>query len=628
MDPHAVTLLPLSDPAPAGSLFQEGLEKLRRNNLEPALELFMELLDREPDNLEALRLAAIASLGLWRVDQGLELLAKAREGYLRRGRGLKQAGNVAAAACALAAAADMAPLIGEALANKAANLREAGNAAEAEACARKALDAAPEGPSAVEALHNLGLALRDQGKPAAAEIVFRQALHRRPHNAKAWNNLGNALSDQGLAQKAQSAYGRSLQLAPDNAQTLSNLLLTMNYRHDLKAEQVAAAHSRWMQQFEASQPAMARTARRKKQQLRLGFVSADFRTHSVAFFIEPVLRNLRRNHSQQWEIYCYSATQRADAVTGRFMAAAHEWRDIGTLPARKAAEIIREDSVDILVDLGGHTAQSRLPVFALQPAPIQVSWIGYPNTTGMQRMHYRLVDSITDPRGDADALHSERLLRLDPVFLCYQPPSRSPHVTPPPALAKGHVTFGSFNNLAKINPAVLDLWAAILLSVPGSRLLLKSRPLADQAVRQRMQQELAHRGVQSGRVEFLPRTPGLAAHLSLYGQVDIALDTFPYNGATTTCEALWMGAPTLTLTGDRHAGRVGATLLSAAGLHEWIAKTPEAYMQRAADFAADLDYLQRLRSEQRDRMAASPLCDGPGCAERLNRLLSSLEPET
>jgi predicted O-linked N-acetylglucosamine transferase (SPINDLY family) len=266
------------------------------------------------------------------------------------------------------------------------------------------------------------------------------------------------------------------------------------------------------------------------------------------------------------------------------------------------------------VDLAGHTRGNRLPLFALKPAPVQVTWLGYPNTTGLREMDYRLTDAWADPPGVSDELHTESLVRLPHGFLCYKPLDDAPDVAAVPAIANGHVTFGCFNNSAKVNEKVLDAWCGILNDLPESRLLLKSRQLHGQGLHERFRDAFARRGVDPDRVEMLGRVNSTIEHLALYGRVDIALDTFPYNGTTTTCEALWMGVPVVALAGDRHAGRVGVSLLRGVGLDELVAASPEEYRRLATELAGDRDRLEAYRSTLRTRMQKAPLTDAAGFA--------------
>ncbi|MCP4628069.1 MAG: glycosyltransferase, partial [bacterium] len=303
----------------------------------------------------------------------------------------------------------------------------------------------------------------------------------------------------------------------------------------------------------------------KHKRLRIGYVSPDFCWHSVAYFIEPVIAAHNRNAC---EIYCYSAVKRPDDVTVRIKGAADVWRDIYEISNERVAEMVRADRIDILVDLTGHTAGNCLKVFARKPAPVQVTWIGYPNTTGLSSVDYRITDNYADPGDDDEQLYTEKLVRMPQTFLCYRPYDRFPDVGPLPSVHAGFVTFGSFNNLSKINMEVVALWAGILQKVSGSQLLLKSSQLEDRETKARFEQYFADYGITHDRLLFVGQDQDWVNHLDLYNRVDIALDPFPYNGTTTTCEALWMGVPVVALKGDRHSGRVGVSLLSNIGLEE------------------------------------------------------------
>ena len=334
----------------------------------------------------------------------------------------------------------------------------------------------------------------------------------------------------------------------------------------------------------------------------------------MAFFVEPLLKGHDR---QAVEVFCYAEVTRPDTVTAHLQGLADHWLVTVGLSDEELAERIRADGIDILVDLAGHTAKNRLRVFARKPAPVQVTWLGYPNTTGLEAIDYRLVDAVTDPVGEADAWASETLVRLEGGFLCYGGVKDAPEPTVPPCLKTGTVTFGSFNNPAKVSAATFDAWATLLSRLPQARLLLKGKPFADAATRALFLARLGERGVAAERVELVAWLPGAAAHLALYHRVDIALDPFPYNGTTTTCEALWMGVPVVTLRGDRHAGRVGASLLSQIGLTDLIANSVEEYVAIALALAGNPGHLHELRRSLRSRMAASSLCDGRAFARKM-----------
>ncbi len=312
--------------------------------------------------------------------------------------------------------------------------------------------------------------------------------------------------------------------------------------------------------------------------------------------------------------------QEPDEVTSRIQARADHWYSIlGKSEADIAAQI-RKDKIDILVDLTGHTGGNSLLVFARKPAPVQVTWLGYPNTTGLSTMDYRLTDAIADPVGEADRLHSEELVRMEQGFLCYQADESAPGVVQPPCLEKGHITFGNFNDLAKTNQKVVELWAKILHAVPGSHLLMKAKQLADEKVKANYLAMFSKEGVAQDRIDLQGRMPDKEDHLALYNSVDIGLDPFPYNGTTTTCEALWMGVPVVTLLGDRHAGRVGASILQRLGLEELVADSIEEYLLKARKLAGDRDRLKVMRSILRERMQRSELMDSHNFTRELEKV--------
>ena len=322
---------------------------------------------------------------------------------------------------------------------------------------------------------------------------------------------------------------------------------------------------------------------------------------------------------ESFETFCYSDVSGGDIFTTRFESSADQWRDIRRLTNEEVADEIRADRIDILVELTGDTSENRLMVMARRPAPIQVSYIGYPNTTGMEQIDYRITDARADPPGSGDELYSETLVRLPSGFLCYRPWVNETTVSEPPSLTRGHVTFGSFNNTVKVTADVIKTWARILLALPGSRLVLKAMQLADDEARMLMLKRCESYGVTKERIElhggFIPRDD----HLNVYANVDVGLDPFPYNGATTTCEALSMGVPVICLDGDTHRARVGVSLLSEVGLTELIADTVDDYVRLAVDLARDPHYLTELRASLRNRLGSSPLMDAHATTKELEK---------
>ena len=463
-------------------------------------------------------------------------------------------------------------------------------------------------PERADFHNNLGATLLELGRLTEAVSRFERALALAPDHAEARNNLGKSCQELGRMTEAVAHYRQALALRPDYAEAHSNLLMTLTYLPDCPAKQLFAEHREYGQRHRRPVPPHA-NPRNPERRLRVGYVSGDFRRHVVGFFIEPLLAAHDR---QRVAIHCYSETSRPDEATARLKSLAEGWCDTAALGDEELAARIRADGIDILVDLAGHSAFNRLPVFARKPAPVQATYLGYPGTTGLEAVDYRLVDPVSDPEGPADAQVSEALVRLRGGFLCYRPPPG-----PEPGRAAGPFTFGSFNNLNKLSEPVLALWAELLRRLPESRLLLKSRQLADPTVARALRRSFEERGIAGERLELLGWTAGPDAHLETYRRLDVALDPFPYNGTTTSCEALWMGVPVIALAGDRHAARMGASLLSRLGLEELIAADEAAYLEIAAALAADPGWVARLRAKLRPRMASSPLCDAPALAHSI-----------
>ena len=488
-----------------------------------------------------------------------------------------------------------------------------GKVQEAESCYRQVVALQAD---SVDALANLGKVLQSQGRFSEAERYFRKALTIQPELPDLYNELGMSLNGQGRPVEAADVFRRAIALQADFHTASSNLLLTLNYSADFTPEQVFTEHHRWGKAVEAcSTPDTDHpNSRDPERRLRVAYISPDFRDHSVACFFAPLLEN---HDAGVLETFCYSDVLQPDAVTQRLTGEADNWRSLVGMSDEQVADLVRADRIDILVDLAGHTARNRLPVFASRPAPVQVTWLGYPNTTGLSAMDYRLVDAWTDPEGAADGFYAESLVRLPDGFLCYQPLTTSLELTACPSLETGHVTFGSFNSFVKMTPAVFRTWAELLHAVPGSRLLLKNFSLNDPDIRAQCKDAFQSLGIGRERLELHAILPSKQAHLALYRHIDIALDTFPYNGTTTTCEALWMGIPVVTLAGDQHAGRVGLSLMNALGLPQLIAADHDEYCTLAVELAADIDQRQQWRTSLRTKMEASSLCNGAEFAHKV-----------
>jgi len=546
--------------------------------------------------------------------QAIALRPNYAEAHGNLGNALKDKGQMDEAIAAYRRAIVLKPDYPEADYNLGVALYDKGQLDEAIIAYRQAIALNPSFP---EAHYNLGNALRDKGQLDEAIAAYHRTIAFNPSFPEAHGNLGSTLKDKGQLDEAIAAYRQAIVLKPRFAEAHSNLLFTLNYHPSLDPRSIAQEHRRWGQQHaEALRQFIRphsndRTADRK---LRVGYVSPDFREHPVALFAE----NLFANHDRaQVEVFCYSNVPRPDAITARMEQHAGKWREIRGMTDARVAELIREDGVDILVDLAGHTAKNRLLVFARKPAPVQVSWLGYPNTTGLDTVDFRMSDAIADPPGSTEALHSEQLVRLPDCAWCFRPAEDAPGVDAPPVAQTGSITFGCFNAMPKINGPLLELWSQILLAVPGSRLLLKNAAMREPSVQRRMRAVLEKAGIRPERVELMGPVSAMAGHLGTYSRMDIALDTFPYHGTTTTCEALWMGVPVITLAGKTHVSRVGVSLLGNVGLQELVAGSPGEYARLAVELADDIPRLTHLRSALRERMEASPLMDAPRFARNV-----------
>lgn len=562
------------------------------------------------------------------------------------------------------------------------DLLQRGLPAQAEAVLRRALQ---RDPADAPANHLLGLVLSRLGQVPQAEYFLRAALKARPDEPAYLNALGNLMNTAGRSAEAAEAFGRAVaanaayfpgwvglsaalcgcdrfddaaaaaarsvevdpsryeghdnlaislaeggrvdeaivalrtafEHVPRSAQLLRNVVTCLLARQEENADQTLALARRLGEAITAGTPSDpgAPGARSKTGPLKIAYLSPDLHTHSVAYFLEPILEHHDRG---RFEVLCYHAGNRNDETTARLKSYRVTWRVVTGLDDAALARRARADGIDIIVDLAGHTLGSRVSALAHGCAPVQATYLGYAATTGIPQVHYRIVDSDTDPPG-AERWCTERLVRIEGCFLCYRAPADAPAVKQRPPDAP--VTFGSFNMIQKMSPRVIEMWAAVLRAVPGSNLLLKNRGLGDGKVAQRTREQFAALGVDPVRLRLMGQTPLPKDHLALYGQIDIALDTFPYNGTATTCEALYMGVPVVALAGKTHAGRVGVSLLKAAGLPKLVAESTEEYVGLARDLAMDPKRRRILRSSLRSTMGASALMDGPGFARRFEKAL-------
>lgn len=508
-------------------------------------------------------------------------------------------------------------------------------------------------PRYAMALNNLGNIRREQDQPVEAEALLRRAIAADPNSALAWSNLGTVLLDEHRLTDAAEAYGRAAECAPNLAMVKNNLATVALSRGDaegaiaqyrealgrqpesstihsnlcaaLQYSARATLASVWEEHRAFDQQICAgllaggaahANSRDPNRRLRLGFVSPHFARHPVGRFGIGLFEHLDPG---EFELICYSLRGNSDAMTERFRARASVWRDVRGLSDEALAEQVRADGVDILFDLAGHTAGNRLLVFARKPAPIQISWLDYVGTTGVAAMDYLIADGREIPPG-AEQWYTEKVLRMEHDYICFDPPGDAPEVNELPALGTGAVTFGSFNIPAKMTPETVELWSRVLGRVPGSRMVLKNRGIDEAGTKARLLGLFAKHGIGMERVTFSGWAPP-GELLGAYHRVDIGLDTWPYNGGLTTCESLWMGVPVVTCAGETFASRHGLAHLTAAGVPETIANSLDEYVERAVALATDLPALARMRKGLRERVAGSALCDAVGFARRFAGLM-------
>ena len=502
------------------------------------------------------------------------------------------------------------PALAEAHYNLALAQKEKGDAQSALASFRTVLELTP---GRVEACIGAGTVLSEEGALDQAEAYFRQAIQRRPDFAEAHYSLGLVLTTLQRFDEAMESYRAALAIAPEFLLAHGNLLFLLN-AHSPDPKVIHDEHRAWGSRHAdplGTTPRYSNTPEPGRR-LRVGYVSPDFRTHPVAVFVEPILAHHDR---EAFEVVCYHSSRTNDRVTARLQAVADRWVDCTAWSDRDLAAHIRAERIDILVDLAGHTLGNRLLAFAAGPAPVQVTYLGYPTITGMAAIDYRVTDPVVDPTEEAHD-GAEAPVRLPHSYFCFAC-EEAPLAGHLPAKEAGAVTFGSFNASRKWSDETLALWARVLHALPRARLLLKTKDLSMDRVCRRVRERLEAFGIDGGRVALQGWAQTAESHLSIYGQVDIALDTYPYNGATTTCEALWMGVPVVTLKGATHASRMAASILAATGLHELVADTPEKYVEICIGLASNLERLESMRAGLRERLHVSPLMDGAAFTKAL-----------
>jgi len=627
-------------------ILEAAVSRHEAGELDEAENLYRQILLRQPEDADALQMLGVLALqrgdpraALELIERSLALNPTAPECHYHHGVVLTSLGRGVEGVAALRRAIDLKPDYVEACHCLAAALLKNKEFDGAIALLRRVVEQRPDD---ADALHGLGDALQAKGefepaidayrraaaaRPDFPEVFFgwasalrclgrldetiatyRQAISLRPTYVEAMNNLAGALKDVGEVEQALKCYEQALAIRPNFAAAHSNRLFTMHFQPDADARTLFEAHRAWAQGH-AGPPegglAGHRNDRSPDRRLRIGYVSGDFRSHPVGLALEPILEQHDR---RQFEIAGFSNVPTPDALTQRIQSKVDQWHPIFGSSDAQVVELIRQQQIDVLVDLSLHMAHNRLLVFACKPAPVQVTYLGYPSTTGLSTIDYRLTDPYLDPPGIQCPYYSEQSIRLPKTYLCWRWSGQEEPVEPLPALRNGYVTFGSLNNFCKVTTQVLQCWGRLLSEVKDSRLILRCPAGGASA---RVQQILSQWGVGPQRVELTGRL-AWDQYVSLCSRQDIGLDPFPYPGHTTSLDSLWMGVPLVTLGGSTAVSRGGVSILSNLGLPQLIAQNVEQYIDIAASLAADLPRLVELRAGLRRRIEQSPLMDAAG----------------
>lgn len=603
----------------------EAMRHHRANDFGRAEKLYEQVLALDANHLAALHLLAAIRLENGRYRSAVELLGRAVAGdphqgafFSNLGEAHRRLGEWGEARACLNRAIALQPTLAQAHGALGLTLEAEGEHAQAAESFRRAIALKPDFAAAPK---GLARALYRLGDLDEAKEACLQALALDGTSADAHSLLGTILKNLGLVDEGLASFRRALEVDPSHHVAHSNLLHAMLFQPERDADAILREAVRWRECHTG--PRSSEVARHPndpdpERRLRIGYVSADFRNHAVVLFLIPLFECHDRNAV---ELVCYSSVQRTDAFTERIRKLSDRFVDIVDQSDASATDSIRRDRIDVLVDLSMHMGGNRLRVFAAKPAPVQVTWLAYPGTTGLDAIDYRISDVFLDPPESAvDSRYTEKSIRLPDTFWCYAPLTDEPGVGPLPASSKGHITFGCLNSFTKTHAGVFALWARVLAAVEGSHLLLLA-PRGESRTRAR--EAFARAGVDPDRVEFVDEQPR-DAYLRVYQRIDVCLDTFPYNGHTTSLDAYWMGVPVVTLVGPTIVGRAGLSQASNLGLEELVAMTPEQYVKIAVDLCGDLDGLSRLRAGLRARMEQSPLMDAPRFARNLEAAYRSM----
>ena len=597
------------DPDFVPALQMLGVLTHQSGRADEAVPLFRRMTVLQPDDADAHNNLGVALTETWKLDEAADAYQRATqlrpdfaEAHNNLGSVLRDLNRLDDAIDSYRRAISLRPDYFEAHQNLGLALQQKDRLPEALASFQTAVKLRPDD---VRLLYNLGIAYNDAGDLDRAILCHRRALTFQPRSFDALTGVARAFKDAGLIDESLAAHRAALSLKPD-PQAASRMLFTMHYQADITPAQILAEHRQWNQQYARPHAGEIRphdNPREPGRKLRVGFVSADFHDHPVGRCLLPILEHHDR---AQFEITCYSNGSKPDGVTRQMRELAEGWRDAFTMSDAQLVQQIRDDKIDILVDLAVHTAGNRLLAFARKPAPVQVTWLGWPGTTGMDAMDYRLSDPHLDPPGENDANYVEKTIRHPNSFWPYFPIEADVAPNQLPALTNGFITFGCLNNFWKMNDRVIQMWVALLNATPNSHLILRT---PQGGPRQRLIEKFRSAGIDVNRLEFGDRAPR-HDYWKLYHRIDLSLDTTPYGGHTTAMDSIWMGVPVISLAGSLPVGRAGVTISSNIGLPELATRSPEAYVRKASELAADFPRLAELRSTLRARLAQSPLMDG------------------
>ena len=457
-----------------------------------------------------------------------------------------------------------------------------------------------------------------------SQICFKKALNIDQNSIEAMINYASLLSDIGEFTEAKYYIKKALKINPNKTAAISNLLLMSNYSSNDSKENVFEIHKKFgtflEKSFGEEYSEKLIENKSKNQKINVGFVSADLHQHSVTYFLEPLLENYNKD---EFVITCFSVSFYNDHVTKRIKSSVDKWFNVGSLTNIQLFNLIKQNDIEILIDLSGHTDGNRLPVFAMKPSPIQITWLGYPNTTGLNTMDFRIVDNFTDPEGIDDHLYTEELLRLEGSFICFNS-EEDAEINKNTIFTDNSFTFGSFNNLSKMSDEVIECWSEILKRIDNSKIILKNKQLCSNFTRKLYLEKFAKYGVSSDKIILMSWSNSRKQHLETYNSIDLALDTFPYNGTTTTFEALWMNVPVLCLKGNSHRSRVGYSILKNLDSDEFIVNSREEYIEKALYYSLKKIALNKQAESLRSKLIKSNLCDAKAYTNRFENLLKSL----